>query len=107
MEMNDLSRRSGNVITYLRLLCDVLEQEYQKAYTFGLINGTEEYAENIRQVAVYEMVSQYPYEALCLYELFGIKNDFDFYGKDLKDGLTILDLDIQRRIRKLDLKTPI
>jgi hypothetical protein len=53
------------------------------------------------------MIRHYPYDALCLHDLFGIKNDFDFYGKDLRDGLTILDLDIRRRIRKLDLKTPI
>jgi len=107
MEINDLSRRNGKVITYLRLLCDVLEKEYQNAYTFCLTHDTEEYAENIRRVAVYEMIRHYPYDALCLHDLFGIKNDFDFYGKDLRDGLTILDLDIRRRIRKLDLKTPI
>jgi hypothetical protein len=100
MELNDLSRRSGNVIAYLRILCEVLEQEYQKAYTFGLT--TEEYAKNIRRVAVYEMITHYPYDALCLHDLFGIKNDFDFYGKDLMDGLTQLDLDIRKRIRELN-----
>jgi hypothetical protein len=101
MELNDLSRRS-DVIEYLRLLCDVLEQEYQNITTFGLTPDTEEYAKNIRRVAVYAMIANYPYYALCLHDLFGIKNDFDFYGKDLMDGLTLLDLDIRRRIRELN-----
>ena len=101
MELNDLSRRS-DVIEYLRLLCDVLEQEYQNITTFGSTPDTEEYAKNIRRVAVYEMITHYPYDALCLHDLFGIKNDFDFYGKDLMDGLTLLDLDIRRRIRELN-----
>lgn len=97
--MNGLLKRNRNVITYLRLLCEVLEDEYQEAYTFG---EKENYDENIRKVAVYEMISHYPYEALSLFGLFEIKNDFDFYGKDLTDGLTLLDLDIRKRMKALE-----
>ena len=102
MQTNGLLKRNGNVITYLRLLCEVLENEYQKAYTYGLTKGTENYDENIRKVAVYEMITHYPYEALSLFGLFEIKNDFDFYGKDLSDGLTLLDLDIRKRMKALE-----
>ena len=48
------------------------------------------------------MISHYPYEALSLFGLFEIKNDFDFYGKDLSDGLTLLDLDIRKRMKALE-----
>lgn len=102
MELDDLSKRNGRVTDYLRLLCDVLEKEYQEIYTFGLTHGTEKYDENIRKVAVYEMISHYPFEALSLNGLFEIKNDFDFYGKDLIDGLTLFDLDIRKRMKALE-----
>ena len=102
METNGLLKRNGNVITYLRLLCEILENEYQEAYTYGLTKGTENYDENIRKVAVYEMITHYPYEALSLLGLFEIKNDFEFYGKDLSDGLTLLDLDIRKRMKALE-----
>ena len=80
----------------------MLENEYQEEYTYGLNKGTENYDETIRKVAVYEMISHYPVEALSLFGLFEIKNDFDFYGKDLSDGLTLLDLDIRKRMKALE-----